>query len=182
MSTSLDSSAELTNSAKTANRAHLTYKDVTEADDYLAAIQYLDATYAHELPHEMQRIRDGLFIAAVVVYSRSFKSSNSSKADRKMDINQLPHPLSAEELRMHEKILHARDKAVAHSDEKFHNTALISADHTARIRRSSLGTPWTAEVPSIVEFRKLAEHVRNSSHWLSDTLDKETIQATQSNL
>src|SRR5712691_10257226 len=89
------------------NRANISRKDFSEAEDYLHA-------YGGKLS---ERLRRAVLVAAIVAYARPF-TSNDTGTEGLATSTLMRKPkgiLSSEELKLHEKIHGLRTEEVAHS-------------------------------------------------------------------
>jgi hypothetical protein len=128
------------NSALEANRYHLSAKDFNAALKYLHACVELKEKDEESGKNQYSCHQEGLLIAAIISYGRPFKRSWSKDFATPSITVDLPQVFNAVEdhVSFHEHIIELRDKAVAHSDPKFHKTELVkSPPDTSLVHRKS---------------------------------------------
>ena len=110
------------------NRAHMSYKDFGEAEEYLHA-------YRDELSDTCKRV---LLVAAIMAYARPF-TSNDGGAEGLSTGTLMGNPrriLKKKEFVLHEKVLRLRHEALAHSDYGRRPTRLIETGETSFLAKS----------------------------------------------
>lgn len=118
-----------------ANRLYLCGKDMREARGYLTS--YRAAAHVPTPgPHDLLA---AVLLAVIITYSRCFLNSRSGgKAARFLGVDELELFDGFPELeQMHDAMIHARDKAAAHSDWERHQTQITVDEKTGKAKRSA---------------------------------------------
>jgi hypothetical protein len=127
-------------STLSSNRYHLSKKDCDAALKYLHACVELKKHDEESGKNHYSCHQEGLLIAAIISYSRPFKSSRSKSSAAPsitVDLLQVFNGIE-DHVRLHNRIIELRDKAVAHSDWEFHHTKLIeSSSEISPVHRKS---------------------------------------------
>ena len=116
-------------------------------------------------------LQDALMTAAVIVYARSFTGNKRAqgKAVPKARIDLLPVSQEASLMELHDRVLDARDTAIAHSDWDRRATGGVENNLPGTVRMTSMAAGW--ENISEYLFRKLAHRVCDESRLLVFQID-----------
>lgn len=165
---------ELTTNEKTANRFNLLAKDAAQVVELLTTLQ---ATRKTPQVDPKGVIHSALMYAAIVIYCRSFKHSNSKgQADRIADISLLEVSKNPRLLELHEALLTARDQMIAHSDWEKRSTRVVQrldSEQTGTfgvLRATTMAHGW--ENINEQTFRELASLVFEQARELVSRLDR----------
>ncbi|WP_342616586.1 hypothetical protein [Rhodoferax sp. GW822-FHT02A01] len=150
---------ELPISMQEANRFQLAFQDMRDARGYLMAILELESKHDSESLEHFFMATEGLFIAALVCYSRSFVDSKSDgHAIPLIGIKNSQMFANQKGLKsLHHKVLERRQKAAAHSDWEFHQTDLVDDGYPGALRRHP--RPHYRRDIDIADFFALVDHV-----------------------
>lgn len=169
----------MSESDKLANRFHLAYKDMEDVKRYLNAIQELQDLKYVKRTSEFFDHREAIFLAAMVAYCRSFKSSNTNgNASKKLNYDQLNCLKQSVVLKeLHQLIETRRDKAIAHSDWEMRPTYLLldKSNDSQRMRRTPIPQLFTDI--DLNKFLELATAVSQECLRRSYDHDRETLSS-----
>jgi hypothetical protein len=156
----MSSKMSLTHFEQKANRLALAASDMLDVQRYLTAWTELDEAQRGEGTSRYFDCCEGLLVAAIVSYCRSFKASRSrDKAVPQLVADDLGLFQDQPDLAaLHTLILERRDKSIAHADWQYHQTELVSVDSSGVLRRSPI--PRFVEGVDADVFIELAHTVR----------------------
>lgn len=145
---------------RTANRLLLAAKDMADARRYLSAFKELAEAQVERGTSEHFDHCEGIMIAAIVAYCRSFKRSQTDgNADPLIDPDSIALFSGRPELEaLHKQLIERRDKAVAHADWEYHKIFLVDRDYKGGVLRRSPIPNLTGDIPTGT-FQELVEHV-----------------------
>ena len=163
---------------RTANRLLLAAKDMEDAKRYLNAFEELSQAQVERGTSEYFDHCEGIMIAAIVAYCRSFKRSQTDgNADPLIDPDSLALFSGRPELdELHNQLIERRDKAVAHADWEYHKIFLVSRNYKGGVLRRSPIPNLTGDI-STGAFRELVEHVSQECLRRGFDLDREARDA-----
>lgn len=154
-----------------ANRLHLARHDLYEAAAYLRLLIARLAHAADDGP-EAQDPAPAFLIAFIVVYSRPFmKSWSQGSATAKVtpaDIGLFDDQPYLEPI--HDLVIRARDKMVAHSDWEFRNARLEESDSSSGVVRSYRSHHYPSDF-NPADLKRLVDHVEAELNFKAHALD-----------
>lgn len=154
--------------ARHANRLLLLAKDTEKVCEYLDTLfeVWQDGRDTKGLLH------DALMTSAVVVYARSFVGNRvpNREATERAAFTLLPVSKIDTFRELHEQIITARKKAIAHSDWSHRTTHVIETGLQGTLRSSSLAAGWEG-IPER-RFRELAYRVWDEARQLVGRIDR----------
>lgn len=154
--------------AKHANRLMLLSKDAERVCDFLDKL--FDVwTSGHDTKGILH---DALMTSAVTVYARSFIKNEVPDGEATARAAFALLPVSENDClkELHDQIIEARNKAVAHSDWSRRTTRVIETGLPGSLRSSSLAAGWE-HIPER-RFRELAHRVWDESRQLVSRIDR----------
>ncbi len=146
-----------------------------DAKRYLNAFEELSQAQTERGTSEYFDHCEGIMIAAIATYCRSFKPSQTGgNADSLINPHSLALFSGRPELEtLHMLLIERRDKAVAHADWEYHQIFLVNPDYKGGVLRRSPIPNLTGDIP-IGTFRELVEHVCQECLCRAFELDRQT--------
>ena len=166
---------ELPQDEQTANRFHLLSKDAARAGDFVRSLLEQRATGVSDT---CGTIHSAVMTAAIVIYARSFLNSwnSTGQADPKADVTLLPMSSDLRLMELHNRIIDARDRMIAHSDWDKRQSRVVEhfeseGGRSGGVLRQSTGVEgWEGIFER--EFLDLADTVRDQARQLVSRLDR----------
>lgn len=164
---------------KLANKVFLAARDMGEVGDYLWSLKEVAKNCGNLSEYRLKKAIDAILIAAIVVYSRHFKTTysygNAPKCLKPEDINLFDGRPDLTEL--HKKILDLRDQAVAHADWSYYPTSLVKSDENGLgFVREFNRIDYMAQI-DIAKFQELLDHawkvISDSAYFRDSALARE---------
>lgn len=154
--------------AKHANRLMLLSKDAERVCDFLDKLFDVWTT----AQDTKGILHDALMTSAVTVYARSFVKNDvpDGEATSRAVFALLPVSENDSLKELHNQIIEARNKAVAHSDWSRRTTRVIETGLPGTLRSSSLSAGWE-HIPER-RFRELAHRVWDETRQLVSRIDR----------
>lgn len=164
---------------KLANKVFLAARDMGEVGDYLLSLKEIQKNHGNLNEYRLKKTMDAILIAAIVVYSRHFKTTHSNgnapKWIKPEGISLFSGRPDLAEL--HKKILELRDQAVAHADWKYYHTSLVKSDEDGFGFIREFNRVDYMAIIDIEMFKELLDHtwkkISNSAYSLDSSLAKE---------
>ena len=163
-----------------ASRWHLVERDMREVvalvDAFFDVLEHRESLR----PDTPDVAATGLLQAAIVIYSRSFLTSQNSegKADPKADFDLLPMARDEAAVRLHRSIIDRRHQVVAHADGRHHASQIVPvpAGVIGVLRVNRIPQPLGYITPS--QFREHASTLADQAFDISSDLDLSSINSS----
>jgi hypothetical protein len=157
------------------NRILIAYNDFNQAHEIASLL--FDGELYRNYPKENRQLIIALNMAAVVAYSRPFLNSGGELAHNRLP-GRVLRDFTAEELKLHELVLHDRNTMMAHSDADANESipVVIETDQGPIViprNASAYATPLLPEAMQLL--RALALKLREKCFTLRQEMEAEVI-------
>ena len=151
-------------------------------NDFASALQFIKAARPYDL---WSPEYEALLIAAVVFYARPFSNDEPDKDPQSTQrLADSLVPFKGAELKLHERILFLRNKAVAHGESAFNPVQFVPPYDLGKAERAfgTWSAPWhiLPECLDLDEFERIADEMRRQCvNHLFDLRTAGTVKASR---